>query len=454
MATSAPLSPAAPPRAASRREAFARWVNGRVAFYGWAMLGIGFLAMLGTGPGQSYTIGLFFGPLTRELGLSGTLISAIYGVGTALAALGLPYTGRLVDRHGPRRMLALLALALGAVCLAFPLVSNVALLFAAFTAVRFLGQGSLSLAATNLVSQWFVRRRGLALSVTSLGFALGLAAYPPLVERVIATAGWRTGWLWMGLWVWVLLIPAALALVINRPDDLGLLPDGARAEPSAAGGASPAAPAAEAPEALEASWTPREALRTATFWIMAVALSVPSALLTGMFVYHVSYFREQGLPARLAADMFSLTSASMVVAMLLFGQLLDRLPARFVIAAGILLNAAAMAAMYAVHDAASAVAYAVLLGATSGSMMTNSGYVWPHYFGRRHLGGIQGPAYTITIIGASLGALPFGVAHDLLGSYRAAVAGLIVLPLVSGVAVACLKVPVRPRAAGPGGAGT
>ncbi len=123
-----------------RRLRFAQWFNGKVAFYGWTMLGVGLLAMLATGPGQSYTLGLFFGPLTRELGLSGTLIAGVYGLGTGVAALGLSYTGRLVDRHGPRRMLAGLVFGFGAVCLLFPLVGHVVALFFAFAAVRFLGQ--------------------------------------------------------------------------------------------------------------------------------------------------------------------------------------------------------------------------------------------------------------------------------------------------------------------------
>jgi MFS family permease len=428
------------------RIAVARWIDDRALFYGWPMLGIGFLGMLGTGPGQSYTIGLFFGPLMRELELSGTTISAVYGVGTAFAALGLPYTGRLVDRYGPRRMLALIALLLGGVCLAFPLVTNVVALFFAFTAVRFLGQGSLSLAATNLVCQWFVVRRGLALSIATLGFALGLAAYPPLVQRLIAVVGWRQSWVWMGLWVWLLLIPAALLLVVNRPDELGLRPDGAKADAGAGGDTPPSAPGDE-----DASWTPQQALRTVTFWVTAVALAVPSAMITGIYLYHVSYFRQQGLSAQLAADMYSITAVSMVVAMLVFGQLLDRAPTRFILSAGILLNAATMGVMYALHDTRTAVVYAVLLGATSGAMMTNSSYVWPRYFGRRHLGGIQGPAYTITIIGASLGALPFGIAYDVLGSYRGAVGVLAFLPLAFGLAVAFLRPPGPPPAQPAGG---
>lgn len=428
----------------NRRATFATWVNERLCFYGWVMLAIGVLGLLGTGPGQSYTIGLFFGPIIRELHISSTMVAAVYGIGTALAALGLSAMGRLIDRHGPRLLLAAIALMMGGVCLAFPYVRGVVTLLLAFTAVRFLGQGSLTLAATNLVSQWFARRRGLALSITALGFAAGLAAYPPAVERLIAAVGWRQTWSWLGLWVWLLLIPAVLLLVIDRPDDLGLRPDGARAAAPApdATRANPT-PAAE----LEANWTPREAMRTVTFWVLAVAMADSSALITGMYIYHVSYFVEQGLSAGLAAAMFSVTSVSMVVAMLGVGVLLDRAPTQLVVAGSILVNALALGMLYFLHNVVTAVVYAVLLGATSGAAMTNSNYIWPRFFGRRHLGGIQGTAATVSIIGASLGALPFGIAHDMFGSYRVAVGLLAFLPLGFAVAVALLKPPGQPPSA-------
>ncbi len=425
----------------TRRLALAGWVNQRV-FYGWLMVAIGFAAMFATGPGQSFNIGLFFGPLTADLGLSSTALSATYGLGTAVAALGLSYSGRLIDRYGQRATLAGVAFLLGVVCLLFPYVTNVVALFFGFTAVRFLGQGSLMLVANNLVSQWFSARRGVALSIISLGFALGLAAYPPVVQSLIDSVGWRTSWIWLGLFVWVLMLPITLALVINRPDDLGLLPDGARRPDELSGGPEPAAADGD----LEESWTPREAMRSFTFWFLAVSLAIPSALVTAIYIYQVPYFAQQGLDAQTAANMFSVTSVSMVAAMLGFGQLLDRLETRYVVAGGILLNAAAMGMMLLARDTLTAVIYAILLGAASGSMLTNPNYLWPRYFGRQHLGSIQGPAYTITIIGASAGPLPFGIAYDLLGSYREAVMVLALLPLAFGLAVAFVKPPVRPGA--------
>lgn len=418
------------------RTALAHWINDRI-FYGWVMLGMGFAGMFATGPGQSFNFSIFFNPLIEELGVSRTAISLAYAVGTGTAALGLSYVGRLVDRFGPRRMLCTLALLLGIFCMLFPLVSNMVLLYIAFTAVRFLGQGSMTLASTNLVSQWFSRRRGLALSITSLGFALGSAVYPPVVQLMIDTIGWRASWIWLGLVVWVLIIPAALALVINRPEDMALLPDGASAS-EVAGDV-----AARGEVAWADSWTQGEVLRSVTFWILGIALAIPSALITGMVIHQISYFERQGLSTQMAANIFTITAMAMVLSMLLFGYLLDRWQTRYVVSAGIVANAVAMWVMRIATDTPTAIVYGVVLGVASGAMMTNFVYIWPRYFGRKYLGGVQGVAYTIIIIGASVGPLPFAIAFDLLGGYHEVVLMLSVLPLVFGIAVAFVKPPTK-----------
>ena len=83
-------------------------ISGQV-FYGWAILAVAALIMFGTGPGQSHLIGLFFDPIQAELGLDRTEIAIAYGSATLVAALLLPQMGKLVDRHGPANMLAVIA---------------------------------------------------------------------------------------------------------------------------------------------------------------------------------------------------------------------------------------------------------------------------------------------------------------------------------------------------------
>jgi sugar phosphate permease len=406
-------------------------------FYGWVMLAVGFLGMLATGPGQSFNIAIFVNPLIEELNLSRTAISSAYSLGTLIAAFGLSYVGWLIDRFGPRLMIAAITLSLGLVCMLFPLVSGIIALSIAFTAVRFFGQGSLTLGSTNLVSQWFSRRRGMALSITSLGFAMGNALYPPLIQMLITRIGWRMSWVWLGAFVIVLIIPIACILVVNKPEDMGLLPDGDQQ------GSTGESNGASETDGVEQGFTLGEALHTVTFWVLAVAIAIPSMLVTGMIFHQISYFEGQGLGAQSAANIFPVLAVSMVFFMVIYGQLLDRFKTSTVVSAGILTMAVTMWLMRIADTTFLAGVYGVSLGATSAATMTNTSYVWPRFFGRKHLSGIQGTAYTVCIIGAAIGPLPFGIAYDVLGGYHETLLWLSVLPVVFGLAVFFTHPPAR-----------
>ena len=102
--------------------------------------------------------------------------------------------GRLLDRFGARRMTAVVVLLFGAACLALGAAANLVWLAAGFAALRCLGMGALMLGCTNLVSQWFSRRRGFALSLMALGFAASMAIHPPLGQYLVETLGWRRAW--------------------------------------------------------------------------------------------------------------------------------------------------------------------------------------------------------------------------------------------------------------------
>ena len=86
----------------------------RKGFYGWWVLGAAALGIFASGPGQSHTFSVFIAPISADLGVSPADIATAYAAATLIAAFGLPYMGRLTDRHGPRRMLLWIALALGA----------------------------------------------------------------------------------------------------------------------------------------------------------------------------------------------------------------------------------------------------------------------------------------------------------------------------------------------------
>jgi len=103
--------------------------------------------------------------------------------------------------------------------------------------------------------------------------------------------------------------------------------------------------------------------------------------------------------------------------------------------------ASALAVLSTVHGVATAMAYAVIFGITNAALHTHNAFVWPRFFGRRHLGSIQGAGTTTNVVGASLGPLPLGIAYDLNGSYTTALLMLTAVPIVCAVAVLFIREP-------------
>ncbi|MEE8545518.1 MAG: MFS transporter [Alphaproteobacteria bacterium] len=421
----------------------------RRLFYGWVILAAAAVSFFASGPGQSHTFGVFIGPIGDELGLSGTAIASAYALATLAAALALPRLGRLVDRYGVRRTLVVVALLLGTACAAFGAATGATSLALGFAALRLLGQGALMLLCATLVAHWFVARRGFAMGLMALGFAASMALHPPLAQWLVEAVGWRQAWLWLGLLTWVLLLPLALAVIHDRPEELGLEPDGgARPDPASPAGSGADEGTGEGTASAETGLTLGAALRTRAFWIVAAALFTPSLVITALFFFQVSIFAAQGLGQAAAARVFTVSGVVMALCMPLVGRALDRFPTPYVLAAALLLLAVTTVTATRVDDAATALAYGVLFGANNAANITFFGYMWARYFGRRHLGSIQGAGQMIGVVGASAGPLPLAIAFDLSGDYQEAMLMLAALPLICAILVLFLREP--PGMAGPG----
>ena len=417
---------------AQQRDALALQINHRF-FYGWVTLAVAALMMFASGPGQSHMFSVFITPISEDLGISRTSVSSAYAGATLVAAFGLPYVGRLVDRFGVRRVVLVVATLFGAAAIAFGRVGDMVTLALGFAALRFLGQGSLMLTGANLVAQWFSKKRGFALSLMALGFSASIAIHPPLAQWLIDQAGWREAWLWLGLITWLLLLPLILVLVQNKPEDLGLVPDGSDADHRTGG--NPAARPADA------GLTVKQALRTPAFWIIALSFATFSMLVTGLFFHQVAIYSNRGISPQVASWLFSISALTMVLAMPVFGRLLDRLPTKPMFAGALLTMTAAMLVLVLVRNVPTAIAYAIVFGINNAAMHTHISYLWPHYFGRRFLGSIQGTAATIAVVGASLGPIPLGAAYDLFGSYQGALLLLSLLPVLCAIAVLFMQPP-------------
>ena len=373
---------------------------GAKVFFGWTMVGVAALGLFASGPGQSHTFSVFNQLIADDLGISLTDVSWAYGLATTAAAFLLPVMGRQVDTFGARKSLIGISLGLGAACLFFGAVANMLWLVVGFGLLRFLGQGSMMLGSANLVAQWFTKQRGFAMSLMALGFALSIAVHPKLGQFLIQEFGWRTAWFALGIMTWVMMLPVLLVLVWDKPSLLEMHPDN---EPPAEG--------AEAPE-LTGPTLP-EAIRHRSFYLLCLAWFGFSALVTSLHFHQVNIFKFQGIAPEWATNSFVITSISMVVLMPLVGRGCDRFRTRYMLAAGLVVQTLALVAITFVTSVPMLVVYAVIFGLNNAFTMTLFGYLWPRYFGRKHLGRIQGTGQMVAVIGASVGPIPVSLAFDM-----------------------------------------
>lgn len=409
------------------RDAVFNALSGRF-FYGWTILGVAALGIFASGPGQSHTFSVFVAPISADLGVTPTAVATAYAAATLVAAFGLPFMGRLTDKHGPRRMTLWVTLVLGLACLFFGAAMNLVMLGIGFALLRFMGQGSLMLNSSNLVSQWFDRKRGFAMSLMALGFAASMAIHPPLGQALIESLGWRWAWVVMGIITWVILLPPVWLLVHDKPEQKGLEPDGGVAATGPQLG----------PKAVGAGvgLTLAEAVRTPTFYIVVFGMFSISMLVTVLHFYQVTIFTERGLDSAVAARVFPISAGVMVVTMPLVGRAFDVIRTRFAFALALMVQSGSLVMATYVTDVTSASVYAAVFGLNNACSMTLFGYIFARYFGRKHLGSVQGAGQTILVVGASIGPPLIGFAAEMTGGYETPLRLIAIYPAVAAVVAA------------------
>jgi MFS family permease len=412
-------------------------------FPGWTMLGISAAAQFMSAPGQSYSVAAFKDPMQTGLGISETNFSLAYGFATVISGISLPYVGRLIDRLGARRLLPIIALLLGGACVCMSWTSGLGSLYISFSLVRSLGQGALTLVSIWLVGEWFARRRGFATAMAGLGGSLSVMLFPLMNWWLIGQFGWQTGWLVLAGLVWGVLLVPSLFLIRDRPEELGLLPDGdvagLKSDPR------PLASSTDLPEihrmavAVPASeprgWQVAEVLRETTFWKLLAVPATSGMVGTGLVFHAVSLLGSRGVPAAWALALISFQAAIATIVAIGAGMLTDRFPNRYLLAAAMLLLATSVAIVLVMPWTALAVVYAIMLG-LHGSILRSTGMVvWMTYYGRAHQGEIRGVAMAVMILGAAVGPLPLALSADWFGSYTPALILFLIAPISASALV-------------------
>lgn len=229
-------------------------------YYGWFILIIAGLGVFFSGPGQTYSNSQFIDEYIMEFGWSRSQVSSVYSIATLIAGFMMMFIGRFVDRFGQRFMMVLIGTLFLLACFYNSFISSIWMLAIGFFLVRILGQGSMSLIPNTLLAQWFIKKRGKAFGLLTL-FSFASASIFPIVNTwIIQNWSWQAAWQFWGSALLILFVPIAFFGVVNRPENIGLEPDGFRAKQRDSTGLL----SATAKEA-EKDWTLKEAMKTRAF---------------------------------------------------------------------------------------------------------------------------------------------------------------------------------------------
>ena len=361
-------------------------------------------------------LGLFLKSLTAEFGWSRTQFSAIISTALLFNALVMPLAGYLVDRFGPRRVIAV-GTVLG--CASYAALS-VAHSYGAFMGIMassvILGSLASYPAFMGLAQRWFDKRLGLALALTSTGQAAGVALFSFLIARSIAVHGWRAAFLTVG----ILAAGMGLAsLMLFIRDNKGPVPEAERRNPSAS----------SSNDGLSIG----EALRTRDFWLYTVSFLLVLFALVGSNFHLPALLSDHGASSSWVASVVALGSVGSVVGRLCTGILLDRFSVRSV--AALFFLGQAMGVLLLLGDLRWAFPAGFLLGVVQGAEIDLLGYVLARRFGRRAYARIFGVCFGMTLVGAMLGPLAMAATFARTGSYDL---GLMLFPLCPVLAFALL----------------
>jgi len=379
----------------------------RKVYYGWGLL-TGSVVAIAFGSGVSFwAFGLYVKPLEQEFGWSRAQVSLGFSVSLLVSGISSPLVGRWIDAKGPRS-----AIIIGAGLTAgsyFLLATTSALwqwyLFSSVNAI--FRQMMFFIPFQTLISRWFDRRRGIALSVLGTGFSLGGFLIVPLVSFVIEAVEWQGAFVFSGIATAVVFLPIGLLLVKNSPADVGALVDGA---PPADDGRPPA-PAGGV--------TIGEAIRMPLFWTLSVALMLFFFGMFGWLVHQIPFYESVGISRTSAAGIVSIAAGAGIVTRLGFGMVADRI--RRFEAVAMALAAFLAAAMVALLLNSTPIGIAVFLafwvvGAGGGPIM--EALLLTRAFGIAHFATILGAVVVVETLGQILSPTVAGVIYDRTGSYN------------------------------------
>ena len=394
--------------------------TGSGIFYGWIVLSVAFIIVV-IGYAIRNTFSVFYPAIVEEFGWGRGNTALMFSITMVVYGLLAPVSGILVDRFGPRIILPVGALIVGggvALCSMATAQWHFYLFYGIMVAAGLSLTGWTPLTA--IVSNWFVRKRGLAFGILAAGFG-GSLVFATIAQFLISTFGWQIAYMIIGAASVVIIVPLCTLLIRNHPRDRGLLPDGVQfseVEPKISN--EPVISTSVKDTWALTPWTLSKAIKTYQFWLLFFTAFCLLGLAENIAIAHmVFFFRDIGHEAMRAASMYSVFGVAFVVGNL-FSFLSDRLGRERVFLPSCLLSAVAVSFLFLIKDTSHpwlGLLYAVFFGLGIGTAAPVFFTTVADLFQGKHFGSIQGAVVLGFSLGGAIAPWLAGFLHDRTGSY-------------------------------------
>jgi sugar phosphate permease len=383
-------------------------------FYGWwVVVAASLIHCWGAGT-VYYSFTAFFNPLVEEFGWSYAAISFAASIRNMESGIAAPLVGWAADRVGARRLLLAGSVLSGAVFVLLSRIQTLTGFYFLFVLLSIAVSLLLPIPGWAAVTNWFLRKRGTAIGILSASIGLGGSLIYG-VNVLISTYGWRTSLVVIGISMWVIGIPCSL-LVRHHPEPYGLLPDGewveahqerfrGKPDKSAVGATG--------------GFSVKDALRTGTFWGIALVVTVSAGTVHAVMVHIMPYLISVDFSRREASLIASLLVLISTVGRFGFGWLSNRVDDRYLLSLGLIFQGAGLLFLLGAKTLGGAMIFIVLFAAYGG-VITLRLTLQAKYFGRRAFGAIQGAFMGIMMVGTITGPFLTGWCFDVYEDYRLA----------------------------------
>jgi MFS family permease len=381
--------------------------------YGWILVGVSFIT-LALSYGIWYSFSVFFVAFLREFGWSRSLGAGAFSVLSIVAGIVGPFAGHLVDRIGPKKVLVIGSLLLGAGLGLSSFTQTWWHLYLFFGVLTGLGIGVTGwIPNTTIIQYWFKEGRGLAIGIISSGIGAGILCFVPLLQYSINQVGWRMTYRLLA--VFVPMIIASMTLLFYRK-----IPSPAVSSEEGRPRVHDRDPLVLNKEWTSRSWTIREAMGTGPFWFLVISYSVSNVATQAILTHQVAFFVDKGLAPMSASYIVGMIGVTSLGGKILWGSLSDRIGREITYTLGILCAVVGILFLMAFHfEPALSFSYGYVLFFGLGYAVTAAlpPVITADFFEGRRYGGIFGTLMILNSVGGAVGNWFAGFMYDLQKNY-------------------------------------